>query len=145
MKNILVPIDPTRPDRTRSAIAQVVQLGREEPVTARLLRVQPRVTQHVAMCFAPGELHAMQEANGLDELADARSQLDAAGVPHTSTVRIGRSAPTIVAAARELGCDRIVFGQDAAGGRSGLLFGSLAQQVRHLLASAGSGPQVIGS
>ena len=35
MKNILVPIDPTRPDRTRSAIAQVVQLGREEPVTAR--------------------------------------------------------------------------------------------------------------
>lgn len=145
MKNILVPIDPTRPDRTRSAIAQVVQLSRGERVTARLLRVQPRVTQHVAMCFAPGELHAMQEANGLDELADARRQLDAAGVPHTSTVRIGRSAPTIVAAAGELGCDRIVFGQDAATGRTGFLFGSLAQQVRHLLETAGSGPQVIGS
>jgi nucleotide-binding universal stress UspA family protein len=144
MKNILVPVDPTRPDRTRSAIAQVVQLGREEPVTARLLRVQPRVTQHVAMCFAPGELHAMQQANGLDELADARAQLDAAGVPHTSTVRIGRSAPTIVAAARELGCDRIVFGQDS-GGRFGNLFGSLAEQVRHLLSTTGSGPQVIGS
>jgi nucleotide-binding universal stress UspA family protein len=143
MKNILVPIDPTRPDRTRSAIAQVVQLGREEPVIAQLLRVQPRVTQHVAMCFAPGELRAMQVANGLYELADARSQLDAGGVPHASTVRVGRSATSIVAAALELGCDRIVFGQDAAG-RSGSLFGSLAQQVRHLLGS-GAGPQVIGS
>lgn len=143
MKNILIPVDPARPDRTRSAIAQVVQLSRDELVTARLLRVQPRVTQHVAMCFAPGELHAMQHANGLDDLADARSLLEAAGVPNTSTVRIGRSAPTIVAVARELGCDRIVFGQDAAG-RTGSLFGSLAQQVRHIL-GAGAGPQVIGS
>jgi nucleotide-binding universal stress UspA family protein len=144
MKNILVPVDPDRPDRTRAAVAQVAQLNREEPVTARLLRVQPRVTQHVAMCFAPGELHALQHANGLDDLADARAQLDAAGVRHTSTVRIGRSAPTIVAAARELGCDRIVFGQDAAG-RTGSLFGSLAQQVRHILGAGNSGPQVIGS
>ena len=84
MKNILVPIDPTRPDRTRSAIAQVVQLGREELVTARLLRVQPRVTQHVAMCFAPGELHAMQEANGLDELAgiELHRRFGGHGQPH---------------------------------------------------------------
>ena len=144
MKNILIPVDPDRPDRTRSAVAQVIQLAREELVTARLLRVQPRVTQHVAMCFKAGELQAMQHANGLDDLAEARSQLEAAGVPNTSTVRIGRSAPTIVAAARELGCDRIVFGQDGTG-RSRSLFGSLAEQVRHLLSTAGSGPQVIGS
>ena len=35
MKNILVPIDPAQPARTRAAIDQVVRLWREAPATVR--------------------------------------------------------------------------------------------------------------
>ena len=80
---------------------------------------------------------------GTEELQAAQRLLDAAGVPYASTVKVGRTADTIVATARDLGCDHIVFGDDAPG-LAGRLFGSLAQQVRNLL-GARADLQVIGS
>ena len=143
MRNILVPIDPTQPARTRSAIDEVVRMALEEPVTVRLLRVQPRVSGHVAMFFDAGELHGLQLSAGAEELQYAQNLLEAAGVPYTSTVLVGRSAETIVVAARDYGCDRIVFGRDEPS-LAGRIFGSLAQQVRQLLGASGD-LQVIGS
>lgn len=143
MKQILVPIDPAQPARTRSAIDQVVRICREEPASVRLLRVQPRVSGHVAMFFDAGELHALQLSAGAEELRYAQNLLEAAGVPCTSTVLVGRSAETIVVAARDHGCDRIVFGQEEPS-LAGKIFGSLAQQVRQLL-GASRDLQVIGS
>jgi nucleotide-binding universal stress UspA family protein len=143
MRNILVPIDPAQPARTRSAIEEVLRLVREEPATVRLLRVRPRVSGHVAMFFAPQELQALQEDAGAEELQQAQQLLDAAGVPYTSSVRVGRSASTIVLAARDWQCDRIVFGREQPG-LAGRVFGSLAPQVRQL-SGAGGEWQVIGS
>lgn len=143
MKSILLPVDPTQPARTRSAIDEVVRIWREEPVTIRLLRVQPKVSGHVAMFFEPHELRELQREAGTEELQFAQAILDAAGVPYISTVRIGRCADTIVAAARDLGCDRIVFGP-AETSLAGRLFGSLAHQVRQILGTSAD-LQVIGS
>lgn len=143
MRHVLVPVDPTQPARTRSAIEQAVRLCREEPTTVHLLRVQPLVSGHVAMFFDNRALHELQQRWGEEELQPARAQLDAAGVPYTSAVAVGRSATTIAAVARDLGCDRIIFGADQPG-LVGRLFGSLAQQVRQLLDAKGD-PQVIGS
>ena len=143
MKQILVPVDPSQTARTRSAIEQVVRICRDEPVRVRLLRVQPKVTGHVAMFFDPSELRELQESAGAEELQFAQNLLDAAGVPYTSTVLVGRGAETIVKTARELGCDRIIFGQEQPG-LAGRIFGSLAQQVRQLLGANGD-LQVIGS
>lgn len=143
MRRILVPIDPTQPARTRSAIEQVVRISREEPVTVRLLRVQPKVSGHVAMFFDTRELHELQQSAGAEDLQFAQSLLDGAGVSYISTVLVGRSAKTIVAAARDYGCDRIVFGREEPS-LAGKIFGSLAQQVRQLLGASGD-LQVIGS
>jgi nucleotide-binding universal stress UspA family protein len=143
MKHLLVPIDPSQAARTRSAIEQVVRICREEPATVRLLRVQPSVSGHVAMFFDKRELRELQLSAGADDLQFAQTQLDAAGVPYTSTVLVGRTAMTIVAAARDYGCDRIVLGQEEHR-LAGKFFGSLAQQVRQLLDATGD-PQVIGS
>ena len=115
MKRILVPIDSTQPARTRSAIEQVVRMVRDEPVSVQLLCVQPKVSNHVAMFFEPRELHQLQLDAGTEELLPAQRLLDAAGVPYSSTVKVGRTADTIVATARDLGCDHIVFGDDAPG------------------------------
>ena len=80
---------------------------------------------------------------GTEELRFAESLLDVAGVPYTSTVLIGRSAEMIAQAAREFGCDRILFGEEGPS-LAGKVFGSLAEQVRHLL-GPGNAYQVIGS
>ena len=143
MTRILVPIDPDQPARTRSAISQVVRMRQSDRVSIRLLRVQPRVSGHVAMLFGTSELLDLQLSTGAEDLQYAQSLLDLAGVPYTSTVLVGRSAETIAMAARDYGCDRIVFGRDEPS-LAGKIFGSLAQQVRQHLGASGD-PQVIGS
>ncbi len=143
MRQLLVAVDPHSPARTRSAVEAAVRIHREEFVGIRLVRVQPRLSGHVAMFFGTRELQDLQLDAGAEDLAYAQSLLDAAGVPYTSTVLVGRSAETIAQAAREFGCDRILFGNDEPG-LTGRVFGSLAEQVRHLL-GPGKQYQVIGS
>jgi nucleotide-binding universal stress UspA family protein len=143
MKQILIAVDAHSPARTRSAVEQAVRIWRDEAVGVRLVRVQPRVSGHVAMFFGTRELQKLQLEEGAEQLAFAQSLLDAAGVPYTSTVLIGRSAETLAQAAREFGCDRILFGEEGPS-LAGRMFGSLAEQVRHLL-GPGNACQVIGS
>ena len=142
MRQLLLAVDPHSPARTRSAVEEAVRIWRSEFVGIRLVRVQPRLSGHVAMFFGTRELHELQQDEGAEDLQYAQSLLDAAGVPYTSTVLVGRSAEAIAQAAREFGCDRIVVGSEAPG-LAGRMFGSLAQQVRHLL--PGNAYQVIGS
>lgn len=143
MRQLLIAVDPHSPARTHSAVTQAVRIWREEFVGIRLVRVQPRLNGHVAMFFGTRELQRMQLEEGAEQLRYAESLLDAAGVPYQSTVLIGRSAETIAQAAREFGCDRILFGEEGPG-IAGRMFGSLAQQVRHLL-GPGNAYQVLGS
>jgi nucleotide-binding universal stress UspA family protein len=139
---VLVPIDPANEARTKSAVTEVVRMYRQEPIAIRLVRVQPRLTGHVAMFFGTRELQQLQQQAGEEDLQLARALLDTAGVPYASSVLVGRSAETIAKAARDFGCDRIVFG-DEPGSLAGKVFGSMAQQVRHLLGPGDA--QVIGS
>ncbi|MDB5750527.1 MAG: hypothetical protein JWP65_948 [Ramlibacter sp.] len=143
MRHLLVPIDPGNAERTRSAVAEAIRLYQQEPAEIHLLRVRPRVSGHVVMFFGKSELRRLQQSAGDEELQFACSLLAAAGVPCTTCVLVGRSAETIARAARAIGCDRIVLGEDQPG-LGGRVFGSLAQQVRHLLGTAGEF-QVIGS
>lgn len=145
MRNLLIPIDAGNPVRTMAAVADVVRLYAQEPVAVHLLSVQPAVSGHVAMCFGESELAQLQRGAGAEDLAPAQNLLQTSGVPFTSIVRIGRSAETIARTARELGCDRIVLGQDGQPSFAGKIFGSLAHQVRQIVNGSGSGDcQVIG-
>ena len=75
------------------------------------MRVQPKLSGHVAMFFGTRELQTIPR-KAPSNWKFAQGLLDSAGVPYTSTVLIGRSAETIAQAAREFGCDRILFGQE---------------------------------
>jgi nucleotide-binding universal stress UspA family protein len=143
MRQLLVAVEGHSPERTRSAVEAAIRIWREEFVAVRLVRVQPRLSGHVAMFFGTRELQQLQLQEGAEDLAYAQSLLDAAGVPYTSTVLVGRGAETIAQAARDFGCDRILFGEEGAS-LAGKVFGSLAEQVRHLL-GPGKAYQVIGS
>ena len=144
MRKILIPVDAGNPARSRAAVAEAISIYSKDPVAVHLLSVQAAVSSHVAMFFGSGELHQLQCAAGAEELESAQAQLTAAGVPYTSSVRIGRSAETIARTARELGCDRILMGQVGAGSLAARMFGSLPQQVRQIVSGSGD-CQVIGS
>lgn len=142
MKNLLIPVDADHPERTREAVQEAARTHAAEDVTVHLLSVQPAVNGHVALCFGAGELRALQEQAAQEELREPSGWLQAAGVPFTTRMQVGRRAPAIAETARVLGCHRILFGNPAAHGDG--LFGSIAGQVRHLLAGTPS-CEVIGS
>jgi nucleotide-binding universal stress UspA family protein len=127
---VLLPVDGNGA-RTQRALAEAIRIHRQEEVPVFLLSVQPLVSPLVASYFGHAELERLQQDAGLEELAPARAIVEAAGVWHRTVVRVGRRAETIANTARELGCDRIILG--AAGGG---VFGSMAQQVGHLLAGS---------
>lgn len=143
MTKLLVPIHGS-PDRWRAALEEATEIHRRENASIHLLSVQPKVSGHVAMYFGRGELQHIQRTAGLEDLQPAQAFLQAAGVPCTSSVMVGRSAETIARAAREFGCERIIMGRDGEPPSGGTLFGSVAEQVRHIL-SPGNDCQVIGS
>jgi len=137
-------VETGNPARNGTAVAEAISIYSQETVDVHLLSVQAPVSRHVAMFFGSDELHQLQCNAGAEDLAAAQAQLAAAGVPFSSTVRIGRSAETIARTARELGCDRILMGQDMTGSLADRMFGSLPHQVRQIVSGSGD-CQVIGS
>ena len=144
MRKLLIPIDTRNAAAMQSALAEAIAIHRQEAVGIHLLNVQPAVSGHVAMFFGTGELLDIQHKAGAEDLAPARALLEAAGVPYTARVMVGRSAETIARLARELGCDRIVMGRQGRSGFADKVFGSVAGQVRQIVGGTG-GCQVIGS
>jgi nucleotide-binding universal stress UspA family protein len=90
-----------------------------------------------------GELRQIHEQAAHAELQSARTVLDAARVPYTCRLIVGHRAQSIADVAQELRCDRILLGPAEARPALGeRMFGSLAQQLRHILGSGSC--QVIG-
>lgn len=143
MGKVLVPVN-SNAAQMKSALAEAGSLYREEAAEIHLLNVQATVPRFVAGFFSSSNLRQIQQEAGMEELASAQAMLKAAHIPHHAHVKVGRSAETIVRTAREIGCDRIVFGQPERAGVAQKLFGTLAGQVRHLLGVAGD-CRVIGS
>jgi len=144
MAKVLVPMQPDQPAKTMAAVEAAIRLHRQENAAVHLLSVQSRVNGHVASCFGADELLQLQQKMGREDLADARRQLDAAGVPYTTSMAVGRRADTIALIAREYGCRRVLLGSPPESDVVGTMFGSLADQLRHMIRATG-GFEVIGS
>lgn len=138
MSGLLIPVDGDHPGQTREAIERAISLGAGNGQTVHLLSVQLPVSSHVGMFFAESELKGLHQELGEAELAGPRQRLAEAGVPVACHVQVGRRAETIARVAQELSCDTVVMGPDAPAGLASRLFGSVAQQVRHLLGAGGS-------
>lgn len=135
-QQILVPLDGDGPQQRR-ALEQAIRMARLDDAPLFLLNVQIPVSGQVAAYFGGAELERLQQEAGVEALAGAAARVQAAGLRHRLVVRVGRRAETIARTAQELGCSRIVFGEPQPGLGS-RVFGSMAQQVAHLLgATAG--------
>lgn len=98
-----------------------------------LLNVQPpsdswELTSHLR----PAEIEAMQVSRGGDALESARKLLDAAKVPYEPAVLLGPVAESIVACARDKGCEQIVMGNQGESFLAEAVTGSIAHEVLRL-------------
>lgn len=133
MKTILVSVEDE--EDPRRALEAVVALGQREPICVHLLSVRAPLPQYVGRFFTADAIGRLHREDGERALAPARRALEQAGVAHFVHVRVGYKAETIVRAAADLACERIVLAGQGNALLARMRLGSIAAQVRHLLAS----------
>ena len=94
-----------------------------------LVNVQRPVSGDVASFIASKSLEEYHQERSNGELAGAREELDAAGVPYQVHRRVGAPGPEIAEVAAQTGCDLIVMGTRGQGAAAAALMGSVAQST----------------
>src|SRR3989344_7575299 len=99
-----------------------------------MLNVQARAEDGEAKRFLrEDELATMALEYSQAALASTKAILDAAGIAYTTHIEHGEVATTIARMTRALGCDQVVMGTHGRGVLEGLLLGSVATKVLHLV------------
>lgn len=138
MSDVLVPVDGSD-NAMRAVEAACRQAADRQSVTVHLLNVQPPNHSGVVRRYLSQDLiDKFHQEEGETALRPARSRLDAADITYTSHVEVGDVAKTIARYARELHCDQVIMGTRGLGSGgvaaiSGLLMGSIATKVLHLV------------
>jgi nucleotide-binding universal stress UspA family protein len=134
MVKILLATDGS--EHGRRTIEKVVQLSAEmrAPARVHVLNVQEApVVYGAAEVYLPYEKAEQYVKEAGQKVADAAAEaLRNAGLSPSAEVAIGEVAPTIVARAKELGCDLIAMGTRGMGAIGSLVLGSAATKVIHL-------------
>lgn len=138
MTCVLIPVDGSD-NSTRAVDAACRQLAYGQPVTAHLLNVQPPINSGIVKNHLSQDLiDKFYQELGETALEPARARLHEAGIAYTSHVEVGDVAQTIARYVRDLYCDQVIMGtrglgSGAVGAISGLLMGSIATKVLHLV------------
>lgn len=129
MLKILIPVDGSA--HAERAVNQVLDLAASgAALEIFLLNVQiPIASGHARMFVTQDDVDAYHREEGLAVLAGARASIEAAGLPCTHHIAVGRVAETIVRFARERGVDKIVMGTHGRSGLLEVLMGSVAREV----------------
>ena len=138
MTCVLIPVDGSD-NSTRAVDAACRQLAYGQPATVHLLNVQPPINSaivknHLSQDF----IDKCYQELGETALEPARARLHEAGIACTSHVEVGDVAQTIARYVRDLYCDQVIMGtrglgSGVVGAISGLLMGSIATKVLHLV------------
>ena len=138
MPCMLIPVDGSD-NSLRAVDAACQQLAYGQPVTIHVLNVQPPINSRIVNTHLSQDLiDRFQQELGETALESARARLHEAGIRCTSHVEVGDVAQTIARYVRDLHCDQVIMGtrglgSGAVGAISGLLLGSIATKVLHLV------------
>jgi nucleotide-binding universal stress UspA family protein len=138
MPCVLIPVDGSD-NSMRAVDAACRQVAYGLPVTVHLLNVQPPINSGIVKNHLSQDLiDKFYQELGETALESARARLHEAGIAYMSHVEVGDVAQTIAHYVRDLYCDRVIMGtrglgSGAVGAISGLLMGSIATKVLHLV------------
>lgn len=134
----LVPIDGS--EHALRAVDQVIRLVSQltQPVEVLVLNVQPPVPLKFLLFGdgTPSDRRKLEEPlreAGEETLQPAHALLERAKVAHALHVEIGHAAETIANFAKTYHCEMIVMSTRGLNAGTGLLLGSVATKVVHLV------------
>lgn len=131
---ILLPVDGS--DCALRAVEHLLSHSawfREAP-EVHLLNVHPPIPDSRALAHVGKEtLHAYYREESEAQLAAAQVRLGEAGIGFVTHIHVGQPAEVIARLAGELACAMIVMGTHGRSALAGLLMGSVATQVLHLV------------
>lgn len=133
---ILLPVDGS--DCSLRAVDHLLAHSawlREEPETHLLHVHAPIPLGRVQSHIGAETLHGYYLEESQAHLAAAQRRLNDAGCVHTTHVHVGQPAEVIARMAEQLACDLIIMGAHGRGGLAGILMGSVAARVLHLVNS----------
>lgn len=133
MAKILIPVDGSEPAlRAVSWVIDQIKAGASHSIA--LFNVQPEIlTGHARAYFSKTDLDAFMTDQAQAQMASAQRLLTEAGIPFESSYDRG-NAPTVIAEyAKQGGFEQIVMGTRGLNRISGLLLGSAATGVLHLV------------
>jgi nucleotide-binding universal stress UspA family protein len=133
MASLLVPVDGSE-SSNRAVQAAISMFAGTPSMKLHLLNVQPPIMSGEVRLFVSREMiDNYHEEEGELALRPAKALLDEAGVTYTTEILVGHVAETIARCAKDRHCDQIVMGTRGLGAVAGLLLGSIATKVLHLV------------
>jgi len=129
---LLVPTDGSDP--ALRAVDQAIALAKVlvHPARLVLLNVQPELPGDVRMLVPEQDIRAYLKGEGERQLASALKRAQASGLEFETHVVSGPVVGSILEAAERYGCQATVIAGRGLGGISGVLLGSVANQVLQL-------------
>ena len=134
MYRILLPVDDS--EASLRAVDQVLKKAGllKDPAEIVLLNVQLALRQGVTAFVSRQQIDGYHHDEGIKQLARARAKLDAAKLPYQFHIGVGEEPAQVIARyARDKKCDQIVMGTRGLGSVAGVLLGSVATKVIHLV------------
>lgn len=128
MSSLLVPTDGS--PSSLCGVRQVVrECAADSSLAVHLLNVQRPFSRYISGFVARSLRMEFHQEMSDKALAPARRILDEAGVAYTAHAEVGDKARSIVAAARRLGCGRILMGTARKNSLLRWTLGSVTNQV----------------
>lgn len=133
MARILIPIDGSETAlRAVRWVIEQIRAGANHQVS--LLNVQPEILSgHARAYFTKTDLDAFMTEQAQEQLAPAQKLLTEANIPYEPSFERGHAPMVIADQAKKQGFDQIVMGTRGLSRVSGLLLGSVATGVLHLV------------
>jgi nucleotide-binding universal stress UspA family protein len=131
MLRVLIPIDGS--ENALRAVRFLIKKSTlfRDPLEIHLLNVQPSFPGTIrGVAQLAQEEHQRQ---GLAALADTRKLLDDAGVTYAHHISVGETPEIIARYVEDHGIEQVVMGTRGLGTITGMLLGSVATKVLHLV------------
>lgn len=124
---LLVPVDGSK--NADRAVKAAVEIAKDGGDALHLINVQPPVSAVVSTFIGKGEIAAYHREEGEKSLVSAKAICAKAGVEPVIHIGVGRAGEVVTAFAKKLKARMIVMGTRGHTGLSGVILGSVAQDV----------------
>lgn len=133
MTKVLVPVDGSA--NSLQAIDLILkQISEGSSLDVHLLNVQPQILSgHARMHLKKELIDEYYQEEAAKALKSARDKLDQAGVKYGVDVKVGNAPETIAKYVKAKGCELVVMGTRGLGSMRGMVLGSVATKVLHLV------------